>query len=93
MHVEVVTNVTPGFDDSEAEIPISDLEKAWSIGQEEGLWYMYLGNVTGHRWENTYCHNCGGLPIERYVFDIIKNMIKDGRCPKCNTVIPGRFSC
>jgi len=59
---------------------VSQLEKAWSIGKEEGLWYVYLGNVPGHRLENTYCHSCGELLIERYVFDIIKNGIRDGRC-------------
>jgi pyruvate formate lyase activating enzyme len=125
MHVEVVTNVTPGFNDSDEELrgiaswiknnlgpetpwhvtrfypylklshltptPISTLENAWSIGKEEGLWYVYLGNVPGHKWENTYCHNCGELLIERDVFEIIKNTIKDGRCQQCNTLIPGRF--
>lgn len=71
--------------------PIADLEKARSIGIEEGLWYVYLGNVPGHKWENTYCHGCGELLIERYIFDIIKNKIRDGRCHKCKTKIPGSF--
>jgi pyruvate formate lyase activating enzyme len=125
MHVECVTNVTPGFNDSEEELrgiaswivrnlgpdtpwhvtrfyphlelshlpqtPISTLERGREIGKEEGLWYVYLGNVPGHSWENTYCHNCGELLIERYVFDIVKNLIRDGKCPKCGTEIPGRF--
>jgi pyruvate formate lyase activating enzyme len=125
IHVEVVTNVTPEFNDNEEELrgiaswikkdlgpetpwhvtrfyphlelshlsptPISDIEKAWSIGKEEGLWYVYLGNVPGHKLENTYCHKCGELLIERYVFDVIKNEIKGNRCPKCKTLIPGRF--
>lgn len=126
IHVEVVTNVTPGFNDSETELrgiaswiknslgpevpwhvtrfhphlelshvpptPVSKLEEAWSIGKEEGIWYVYLGNVPGHRAENTYCHMCGELLIERYVFDILKNRITDNRCPKCNVIIPGRFA-
>jgi pyruvate formate lyase activating enzyme len=71
--------------------PVSILERAWAIGKEGGLWYVYIGNVPGHKWENTYCHNCGELLVERYVFDVIKNKIKDGRCPKCNISIPGRF--
>jgi pyruvate formate lyase activating enzyme len=126
MQVEVITNVTPGFNDRETELrgiaswikntigpdtpwhvtrfhphhelnhlsptPVSLLEKAWSIGREEGLWYVYLGNVPGHRGENTYCHVCGELLIERYVFDIMRNKIKDGICPKCGAMIPGKFS-
>lgn len=71
--------------------PVSVLEKAWSIGKEEGLWYVYLGNVPGHRYENTYCHGCGELLVERYVFEVVQNRSKNGRCPKCKTPIPGRF--
>jgi pyruvate formate lyase activating enzyme len=50
-----------------------------------------LGNLPGHKYENTYCHRCGELLIERYVFDVSKNAIKDGKCPNCKTTIPGRF--
>jgi pyruvate formate lyase activating enzyme len=71
--------------------PVSVLEKAWSIGKEEGLWYVYLGNVPGHRHENTYCHGCGSLLIERYIFDLVTNQMEKGRCPRCQTLIPGRF--
>ncbi|HBR21285.1 MAG TPA: hypothetical protein DD713_01750 [Nitrospiraceae bacterium] len=125
MHVEVVTNVTPGFNDNETELrgiaswiknslgaetpwhvtrfypqlelshlsptPAAVLEKAWGIGKEERLWYVYLGNVHGHRLENTYCHKCGELLIERYIFEILKNRIQNGKCPECEAVIPGRF--
>lgn len=126
MHVEVVTNVIPGFNDNEIELrgiaswinntlgpetpwhitrfyphlelshisptPVSKLERAWSIGKEEGIWYVYLGNIPGHRGENTYCHMCGELLIERYIFDIIKNRIMGNKCPKCDVMIPGRFA-
>lgn len=125
MHLEVVTNIIPGFNDDERELrgiaswikntlgpevpwhvtkfyphlelshlhptPISALEKAWLMGKEEGLWYVYIGNVPGHRWENTYCHGCGELLIERYIFEVTKNKIENGRCPNCETFIPGRF--
>ena len=125
MHVEVVTNIIPGYNDDEAELlgiaswirkvlgpetpwhvtrfhpnlelshvpvtPISVLERARTLGTDAGLWYVYLGNVPGHQWENTYCHKCDELLIERYVFDIIENKIRNGRCPACGTAIPGRF--
>ncbi len=71
---------------------ISVLERAYEIGKEESLWYVYIGNVPGHRWENTYCHVCGELLIERYVFEVMRNSIKDGGCPECSAMIPGRFS-
>jgi pyruvate formate lyase activating enzyme len=125
MHLELVTNVTPGYNDSKDELrriaswikehlgpdtpwhvtrfyphlklshlsptPVGVLERARSIGKEEGLWYVYIGNVPGHKWENTYCHSCGTLLIERYVFDILKNRIQSGKCPECEAPIPGRF--
>lgn len=74
-----------------APTPIAKLEEAWELGKEAGLWYVYLGNVPGHPRGNTYCHRCDELLIERFVFDIIQNRTKDGRCPRCATLIPGRF--
>jgi pyruvate formate lyase activating enzyme len=71
--------------------PVSDLEKAWRIGKEEGLWYVYVGNVPGHQRENTYCHICGRLLIKRCLLEILENRIQGGRCPECRHVIPGRF--
>jgi pyruvate formate lyase activating enzyme len=71
--------------------PVSLLEKAWAVGKEEGLRYVYLGNVPGHRHENTYCHSCGLLLIERYVFDLVRTKMEKGRCPRCQTLIPGKF--
>ena len=71
--------------------PVSALEKAREIGLKEGLKYVYLGNVWGHPAENTYCHNCQKLLIERKGFYILQNHIKDGKCPFCGTVIPGKF--
>jgi len=52
---------------------------------------VYLGNVPRHRGENTYCHRCGELLIERCIFDIIKDRVVGNRCPQCDAIIPGRF--
>jgi pyruvate formate lyase activating enzyme len=65
--------------------PLENLESAYEIGKEIGLNYVYIGNVPSHRFENTYCPNCGKLVIERYIFDIKKvNLTKNGRCANCN---------
>ena len=74
-----------------SQTPIADLERTRSLGKEEGLWYVYIGNVPGHKWENTYCHICGELLIERFALEVMNNTITNGRCPKCNTPIPGKF--
>ncbi len=65
------------------------LEEVRRIGLEEGLNYVYLGNVPGHPWENTYCPNCKELLIKRYIFDIVKyNLTEKNECPKCGEKIP-----
>ncbi len=75
-----------------APTPIATLERVRSLGKEAGLWYVYLGNVPGHEGENTWCHACGKLLIERYIFDVLRNNIRNSACPACGTVIPGRFA-
>jgi len=72
--------------------PVSTLVKAREIGFDEGLKYVYLGNVWGHPAENTHCHNCKKLLIERKGFYISQCNVKNAKCPYCGTKIPGRFS-
>ena len=69
--------------------PVSTLERARELARKQGIHYTYIGNVPGHRWENTYCYNCGELLIQRYGFGVLKYGITEGkRCPKCDTEIP-----
>jgi pyruvate formate lyase activating enzyme len=69
--------------------PVQTLEKAWRIGREEGLKYVYIGNVPGHRYENTYCPRCGELLIERFGFEVVRYRITPERkCPRCGEEIP-----
>ena len=69
--------------------PVETLEKAREIAKEQGLWYIYIGNVPGHKYENTYCHGCGKLVIERHGFEIKKfNIDNNLRCIYCGTKIP-----
>ena len=74
--------------------PVETLERLAKVAKEEGLWYVYIGNVPGHPLENTYCPKCGELLIERYGFYILKwNLTEDNRCPKCGFKqnIKGRY--
>lgn len=57
-----------------------------------GLSYVYIGNVPGHIGENTYCHQCYRLLIERYVFDIVRNNVAGGFCPYCGATMSGKFA-
>jgi len=72
--------------------PVSTLEKAKEWAHQEGLHYVYLGNVPGHPGENTYCHQCGRLLVKRYIFDVLENHVHQGKCKHCQTQIPGRFA-
>ena len=64
--------------------PIETLERHHSIAKEEGLKFVYIGNVPGHPLENTYCPNCGHELVKRFGFQIMSYRItEDGRCPFC----------
>jgi len=61
--------------------PVETIEMALEIAEEEGLNYVYVGNVPGHRSDNTYCPECGKLLIKRSGFSISEYNLEDGeRC-------------
>jgi pyruvate formate lyase activating enzyme len=64
--------------------PVETLEKHCAVAKEEGLKYVYIGNVPGHPLENTYCPGCGAIAIKRYGFDTTGWYLgKDNQCKKC----------
>jgi len=69
--------------------PEATLQRAYDIGKEAGLQFIYIGNLPGTRAESTFCPSCGTLLIERVGYTIRKNTLRDGRCPQCNAGIPG----
>ncbi len=71
--------------------PVATLEKVFAIAKDSGLKYVYLGNVTGSNGENTYCHICNKLLVERNGYLIARNNIRNGACMFCGTLISGRF--
>jgi pyruvate formate lyase activating enzyme len=71
------------------------LMTAADIAHGAGLRYVYAGNIPGAvgDLENTRCHNCRALLIERYGYLIRKyRLTETGACPECDTRIPGRWS-
>jgi len=69
--------------------PVSIIDRAREIGLEEGLRYVYTGNVPGDPGESTYCYNCKKLIIERFGFFVKRNLVKDSKCPYCKVQIDG----
>jgi pyruvate formate lyase activating enzyme len=72
-----------------APTPVSTLEKARDIAMEEGLEYVYLGNVFRHPGEHTYCPECKKMLIERIGYDVKMVGMNGGRCKYCEKKIPG----
>jgi len=63
--------------------PVSKLEQAHDMAVSEGLEHVYIGNVPGHRYENTYCPGCSRLLIERYGLELVRIDLEGRRCPSC----------
>ena len=68
--------------------PVTTIQQAADIGREEGLRYVYSGNLSGE--SNTVCHECGHLLVRRSGYTILENSVRhDGSCPDCGTPVAG----
>jgi pyruvate formate lyase activating enzyme len=74
------------------QTPVDTLEKVRKIAMDEGIHYVYIGNVPNHPAENTWCPQCKKLLIERKGYTLMQNNLVNGKCKFCNHVIPGRWS-
>ncbi len=68
--------------------PVETLQRARQIGLQEGLRYVYEGNVPGEG-ENTLCWSCKKKLIERIGFSVQTNTIQNGKCGYCGAKIDG----
>lgn len=57
-----------------------------------GFRYVYLGNLPGKGGEDTHCPACGYLLVRRSGYLVHTLRVKEGACPSCGTVIPGRWA-
>lgn len=69
--------------------PASTLAKARKIGRDEGLHFVYEGNVAGAGGEDTHCPGCGTLLVQRVGFSSQIVAMRDGKCSKCTVPIAG----
>lgn len=70
--------------------PESTLRRALQIGKENGLSYIYEGNVPGRGGESTLCPSCGKVLISRSGFSVMANSVVNGLCPSCGLAVAGR---
>lgn len=61
--------------------PEEKVIRAREIALEEGLKYVYTGNVAFPAGEATYCPKSGDVAIERQAYFVVKNNLKDGVAP------------
>jgi pyruvate formate lyase activating enzyme len=90
------TRYFPAYKFNNPPTDIKTLEKAYEMAKKNGVLYPYIGNVSGHKYENTYCPNCGERLIQRYGYYVVKYAIKrDNKCPRCGLEIPirGKYTC
>ncbi len=87
-----VTRFHPDYKLLDAEATsLAKLREARKIGIAAGLKYVYEGNIPGEEKEDTICPSCGELLVKRLGFSVMKNVISQGKCPKCGAKIAGRL--
>jgi pyruvate formate lyase activating enzyme len=69
--------------------PLETLKAAREIAQNEGLNYVYIGNVPEGPYNNTLCPKCGKALIRRAGYAILANHIVASKCKFCGHKIAG----
>ena len=83
------------------------LDRARAVALDEGLYYVYIGNISRPGSENTYCHACGNLLVKRRGYQVQRNNVVPGKpgpgatksanlhagkCPYCSAEVFGIWS-
>ncbi len=85
------TRYYPAYKFHNPSTKVETLETAYAMAKEAGVLYPYLGNVHGHKYENTYCPNCEEKLIQRRGYTIVQYKVtEDKKCPKCHRPVPIR---
>ena len=69
--------------------PVETLETCRRIAREEGLNYVSIGNVPGHKANSTFCPECGEKVIDRFHFTVNNINMENGSCGYCGSSIAG----
>ncbi|WP_349592829.1 AmmeMemoRadiSam system radical SAM enzyme [Thalassospira sp. NFXS8] len=72
--------------------PAQTLIRARNIARQNGLRYVYVGNVHDHAASSTYCHQCHTRLIGRDWYELSDwKLDAQGHCTQCGTTCAGVF--
>jgi pyruvate formate lyase activating enzyme len=72
--------------------PAATLQRARRIALDEGLRYVYTGNVHDIEGGTTFCPGCGkGVIVRDWHRILAYDLTEEGHCEHCGTPIAGRF--
>jgi pyruvate formate lyase activating enzyme len=73
--------------------PAATLTRAREIALQNGLHYVYTGNVHDTAGSSTYCASCSSRVIERDWYELGGwRLDEQGRCLQCGAQLPGVFA-
>ncbi len=85
-----VSRYFPSYRFAAAPTSPAALERAREEGWRAGLRYVYLGNLSAGRGEETLCPGCGACLVRRRELRLASCAVRaDGRCPHCEERIAG----
>ncbi len=68
--------------------PTEALTRAQEIASDEGLNNVYINNLKGGKFQDTFCPKCKETLIHREDFQVVLNRVKESKtCPRCSTPI------
>jgi pyruvate formate lyase activating enzyme len=69
--------------------PVETLLRARDAAKEEGVHYVYVGNIPGEGYEDTVCPKCGETVIARIGYEITDwRLDESNHCKHCGEPIP-----
>ena len=79
-----ISRFSPAYKMKNKEMtPKRTLIEAYEIGKEEGLKYVYIGNVYNNELQSTFCPKCNNCLIERDWGYLKINGLVKGKCKNC----------
>jgi len=71
--------------------PPALIREAREIGLEAGLEFVYTERAMGAAGRKTCCPGCGALVVERGLWGLETNRLRNGACSDCGRSLPGRW--